>query len=200
MSNPEVTFDAEKHEYRDSRGIVPSVTQILESVGITDFASLGRFGVDLEEAKERGTIVHQLTEMHDRGTLDDDSVDPELVGYLDGWKAFLSSVSWKALRDGIEKVVYREDWRYAGTVDRIGVLNGRPAILDIKTGTKHPATGVQLAGYEFANTQLIALERYGVYLTNEGAFSLVKYDSPSDLMVFLKALSIHQWKVQHNVK
>jgi hypothetical protein len=195
---PTLTFDAEKHEYRLGRQILPSVTQVLNSVGITDFEKLERVGVDMETARERGSTVHLITQLHDEGTLDPETVDPELAGYLEAWSKFreISDVTFD--EDGIERMVCSADYRYAGTVDRVGhnVL-GKRIVIDIKTGTPLAATGLQLAAYEHTLGEDRAMARIGVYLRKDGTFTTEIYDDPSDWPTFLYALFTHHWKESH---
>jgi len=54
-------FNAGRHEYSDNGIIIPSVTQILKAAGVFD----DRFYN--EEARERGSAVHELCERYSNG-------------------------------------------------------------------------------------------------------------------------------------
>jgi len=184
-----LTFDAEKHEYRRDGIVFPSVTQVIESVAGSRFANIT--AEDLEFACQRGTVVHTITELHDLGTLDKHSIDPALRGYYAAYIAFLEDCSPKW--DKIEHRACDETLGYAGTIDRIGEMNGRGVILDIKTGVKSCWTGVQLAAYANIIKDKKS-KRFGLHLGGDGKYQLEQYGYPMDWNVFLSALNIYKFK------
>ena len=78
-----LTFDNSKHEYRFNGVVVPSVTQILKAVGLSDYSYIPT-GV-LQIATERGTVVHKIIEWYEQDILDASSIDPELKGYFESY-------------------------------------------------------------------------------------------------------------------
>ena len=184
-----LTFDAGNHEYKVDGVIVPSVTQIINSVAAERWENID--ADKLEYACQRGTAVHLITELHDLGTLDESSVDPKLQGYVSAYKAFLADIkpSWGL----IEHKTYSDMPRYAGTVDRFGTVNGKKAVLDIKTGVKSKYTGLQLAAYAHMIGEKKA-KRYGLYLGGDGKYSLVEYKDANDWNVFLSCLNVMNFK------
>lgn len=141
---PGLTFHDPSHTYRLNGKVVPSVTQIMRSLGIgPDFSQVPPDV--LRRAAERGTEVHRLTAMMDRGEFTADTVfDPNYEGYLDGWARFLGMNEWEPML--IEEPLGSEEDDDAGTIDRFGILNGRPTILDLKTGLYHPSFEMQVNG------------------------------------------------------
>ncbi|MBT9138983.1 MAG: hypothetical protein DDT31_01563 [Syntrophomonadaceae bacterium] len=71
---------------------------------------------DTEQARLRGVYVHKAIELYNADNLDENSLDPALVPYLESYK--------KAER-----------------------LNFDSIVIDYKTGSNHPCTALQLAGY-----------------------------------------------------
>ena len=184
-----LTFDQEKHEYRVDGVVIPSVTQIINSVAGERWDNIDSEA--LEYASQRGTAVHLITELHDLGTLDESSVDPTLRGYYNAYLAFLADV--KPQWELVEQKAFSERPRYAGTVDRVGIVNGKKAVLDIKTGVKSKYTGLQLSAYAHMIGEKQA-RRYGLYLSEDGKYSLVPYTNQNDWNIFLSALNIHNFK------
>lgn len=129
-------FDPIKHEYSVDGVIYPSVTQILQSLRFIDY-SMVKKGV-LDATSERGQTVHKIIELYELGELDESTIDPALRGYFDSYLALNIPRP-----DKVELALFNHAWNYAGTPDQL-YENG---INDIKTGKKHPAHGLQLAGY-----------------------------------------------------
>lgn len=179
-----IHLDPSTHVYTVDGSIYPSVTQILQDQGFIDATWF------TEYARERGKLVHRITHWHDTGELDPGSVDPALEGYLEGWRRFIRESGFDP--QIIERPLASHTYRFAGTPDRIGVLNGELAILDIKSGAVQAWTGLQLAGYEVLYGQRTA--RAGVQLTEDGKYKLISFTDRSDRAIFLAALSCWWWK------
>lgn len=138
---------------------VPSVTTILDAYPKTAafFDWLKKNGEDADrirdEAGERGSIVHQLTERYDNG---------EVISLIDAdgiirykareWKDFEKYVEFNKLFN--PEVLMNEfniislNLNIAGTIDRYIVLKGKRYLLDIKTSNAlHDHYWLQLAAY-----------------------------------------------------
>lgn len=195
MLNPDnLAFDEAAHEYRWRGAVMPGVTTVLQDAGFYNF---GPDRDALRVALERGRVVHKLTELDDNGTLDEDSVDPALVGYLAAWRLFRSEKHF--IPSATEARVVHAYYKYAGTLDATGEmddLRGRrhKVILDKKTGAEQRTTGYQTAAYLaalFDQCRLSKAARYGVYLQANGKYELVPYTNDGDLGVFLAALTCY---------
>ena len=177
-----------------------SVTEVLREAGLVDF-SMVPAGL-LEAARIRGTRVHRLTELIDRGDTQLD-VDDDMLGYVDAYERFRKEVPFEIQL--IEKEVWSKHYRYAGRVDRVGLLNGHPSILDYKTGlTVEWWEGLQLAGYEvcLANYPTVIKpdvrhRRYALHLRPDGTYKLVRFESRSDRPDFLAAVRIANLRRRH---
>jgi hypothetical protein len=191
MTQP-LTFDAESHTYRYAGAIIPSVTQILEAEGISDFSMVPSEALRI--AQERGTAVHQATEYLDQDRLDWESVDPSLLGYLEAWERFKDDCEVTILE--IETRVYSE-LGYAGTLDRIVELGARKVLIDIKSGAPTRAAKIQTAAYQFAHPDRDRIDyRAAVQLSADGKYKLHPYhgDLIWDFSVFSAALTLYQFK------
>lgn len=190
-----ITFDPIKHEYFLNNKKVPSVTQILSS--LNDFSNVSP--EVLNHAKDLGTGVHLACELSDRKDLLE---LPEIYrGYLRNWNKFLNEMNVEIIEDGIEKIVYSEKLRYAGRIDRLGIVKNKLTIIDIKSGQKNPVFALQLAGYGIALNEMgtKAKSRMTVYLKPEG-YKVEEYKNPADDAIFLSVLNIYNWKINNKIK
>lgn len=187
-----ITFDAEKHEYRDCGVRLPSVTQIIADAGL-----YGNTSYFTEYTRDRGSFVHKAIEYHLSGVLDEDTLDPVIVPYFEAWKRFEKESSY--VSEQCELILSSKIYRYAGMIDHVGHLNGHLCIIDVKTGAPVPATGIQLAGYE--NLLIVkGAKRFALHLKDDGNYKLIEYKDRNDRNVFLSALALWYWKQNNNVK
>lgn len=184
-----LVFDEQKHEYIFNGVPVPNVTSILESAGLSDFSGIPQRVLEL--ASLRGKYVHKATELYDLGELDEDSLDPIVAGYLNGWKKFITDFQPEII--DIERRLYCQKYHYAGTLDRLATINKKCIMLDIKSGAHSHAHAPQLAAYDHAHPLDID-ERWTVYLSEDGQYKINKYSGKEDFIVFLSALNIHNYK------
>lgn len=195
MVRDELVFDAESHTYRYNGVIVSGVTSVLESVGLSDFSMVPHD--ILEQAKAFGTEVHKLTEMFDRGEEIPQNTSELASLYLCHYIKFLSDFDVEIVE--IEKRVFCKKYMYAGTLDRAAIfrkLSQSPIIFDVKTGEKSKAHQVQTSAYEYAykTDKRQKMERYTLYLSNDGYKLSEAHTSRKDFDVFLAALSVHNYK------
>jgi hypothetical protein len=186
------TFDVDKHEYRLDGRVLPSVTQIVKSAGLIDTRWY------TEEGANRGQNVALITELDDRGVLDESKMPEGYCGYLDAWRQFKADSGCRI----VEIEAARHNGVYAGTPDRVIDWLSFSTVIDIKTGAPVPAYGVQLAGY--AELCRLPTEgcrpRYTVLLKNDGRYKVHPCDDPVDHDVFRAALALYQWKQNNGVR
>lgn len=194
-----LTFDPVRHEYRFNGLIVPSVTKILEAVGISDFSGIPEY--NLEYARIRGTMAHKATALDDMGELDEDSLDPVIIPYVEAWRKFKEEFAFVPLL--IEHPIYHPIYGYAGTLDRTGNIENdfdREILLDIKTGTIYmESVGPQTAAYEEALRKEIGgtkRRRFAVKLMDSGEFKFISCENGLDFDVFKNAASVVNWTNQ----
>lgn len=194
MADALLSFDATTHTYQHRGQDLISVTTAMKVAGL-----MGDTSFYTDEARDRGTAVHWMTEQYDRGTLDCGLIDVELAPYLTAYQAFQQDhqPTWshiEAKRADIGLL-------YAGTVDRAGTLatTKHGVVLDIKSGSQAPWHRVQLSAYR----RLLAAElppplvvRYALYLSAEGTYRLdtLPLDDREDWQIFQAALALAQWK------
>lgn len=183
-----IDFDEEKHEYSVGGIKIPSVSEILAPLSADRYRDLNP--AVLQQAAARGTAIHEATQAIDYGA--EPEPNPDLDGYLAAYMAFLweHDVEWHM----IEQIVYynrTEDELplYAGTVDRYGLVDGVPTVVDIKTYASlttdsQLAASCQTALYrdalEEVASQYIATwvkqNRAILHLRKDGTYRLVNLD------------------------
>lgn len=184
------TFNDETHTYFWNGVPVPSVTQILQAEGYIDDRYYN------EAARIRGTYVHVACQYLDEGGLDTENLDPIIIPYLSAYERFKQEARF--VPELIEVQRYSETYRFAGTFDRIGELDGREVLIDLKTGAKDDWHGLQLAAYTTLIDQ--ELPRYTLELRADGDYRLHAFRDPTDRQVFLSALTGFYWKQSHGGK
>lgn len=147
MASASLTFSADAHTYELDGVRVPSVTTVLRASGLIDFNGIPR--PILEAARRRGTIVHQAIHFYNEDDLDLETFErdfPSYAGYLRSWIALAESGRLQTVL--CEHRVASRKYRYAGTIDWLGVFDGHGAILDFATGDPEDcAKDLQTAGY-----------------------------------------------------
>ena len=187
-----IDFDEATHTYRVQGKVVPSVTQILKPV--VDFSFVPH--EVLANASKFGTAVHLATELDDLRELDESSLDERIVPYLSAWRTFSknNNVSWH----GIEQRIYNDQFKYCGTIDRVGKVNGKQSVVDLKTSAGlYPSYALQTAAYQRAVNP--AFDRLVVQLKADGTYQIKKYESPTDWAVFCSLLTLTSWAKEKNV-
>lgn len=195
--DPAIRFDEEAHRYYVDGRWVRSVTQVLNIVTGPIYGRIPEH--ILEYARARGAAVHGWTELYDLDELEGRTPDPEgaVWPYFQAWLRFREESGFQPLI--VEQRLYHPRHRYCGTVDRIGLLNGRLVTLEIKTVAKLAGwVGLQTAGYQEAFNHgrpkaEQARDRFAVQLRRDGTYRLEQYSDAADLTAFLAMKHVWDW-------
>ena len=143
----------------------------------------------LEAAADRGTKVHEATELLDktgRAEIEDD-----YLPYLEAYARFRREheVTWEL----IEHPDYHPEHRYAGTIDRYGMVDGHLTLADLKTTytVYKPLCGASLNLYRLileARQKMIE-KLLIIHLKKDGTYRLVPIDF--DDSVPLALITLH---------
>jgi len=129
----------------------------------------------LVEASELGTLAHEMIEDDLLGkTIDRAALDPTLQVIFDGW---LKLKTKHCITARYVEVPVASSLGFAGTLDVVGTFEGRPCILDIKTGNFGKIVGLQLAAYRKAWQELTgeSLDMTGLSIRAKQALNGVWY-------------------------
>ena len=196
-----LTFNEVAHTYHYDGIPVPGVTTVLSLIDGMTSVPPDR----LMAAGVRGTIVHRATENYDNGlawdeTITDDIVREEVWPYVSAYFQFLRDAGDAYAIETIEQRVFHKKHHYAGTCDRIAIVDGQRSVIDLKTSTRlNIAVGPQLAAYKAAHncelpTKQRAIGRYALQLKKDGTYHFARYDEEHDLIRFLVCLDF--WRLR----
>ena len=195
-----IEFNAERHEYTVDGRIVPSVTEIIKYLTIDTFATANPILKQI--AADLGTRVHESTVLYDYIGDDMEVYDHDVYPFIKAYSRFVRDY-------GIKGYVFSEhiisNGEYAGTLDRLAIIDGQLTVIDLKTGTtSNPrAFAAQLYGYA-----KILSDSYGyriedikgliVKLKKDGTYSAVYYDLNRGKEFFDACLGL--WKMTQEDK
>ena len=210
-------FDPEAHAYYLGDAQIPGVTAVLSQV--VDF----RFVDDAVLARKCaiGAAFHAAVQLDHDGELDEDSIDPAVAPYFEGWRKFKHEHRAFELH-ATERPVFSLSYRYGCTPDiwgRAQGMGGRafaPFVLELKsTDTVHPAVSLQTAAQARAIAEALGREaaipgfsadqwardalRFVLRLTPRGTYSLHQLAGADDFVTFLSLLTAYRWKKRHNI-
>lgn len=185
---------------------IPNVTKVTDAL-----SSYAGIPLDVLQRKaEIGDAVHFATELDDANDLDDATLPDEIRGYVEGWRKFKRDTLFCALV--AEQRVWSDRYKFAGTLDRIGVfgrLKGvKPAarcLIDIKTTFDLlPAVAPQLAAYMTAWNERAPKgeqvhRRFACQLKADGSYRLEEFSDPADWSVFLSVMTVEAFKQRHKL-
>lgn len=168
-----IEFNELEHRYWIGGNEVPSVTQVIRYLSIDQ--ATGADPAMRNAAAERGTRIHSACCDYDYDH--ECEVDGDITGWVEGYAKFLRDYQiddWVAQ----EKIVGGEIAGYmmAGTIDRVGVIDGDLMVVDIKTGSKIHEAPVsaqtvayalmyeQMTGAKVAKVAVLHLNKKGGYV------------------------------------
>ena len=192
--------------YQVSGTRVPSVTEILDFAGLSDFSRIPKDV--LENAANRGKWAHYFCERISHGIDGDEltaefEIPEEVEPRLEAYRKFLAESRFEAIE--VEHVVVSTARGYAGTVDLIGNLPGVGlSLIDVKLPILAAASWkLQTAGYALAyehqaNTMIQA--RYSLQLSKEGRYNLTPHqETYTDTHDFLAAVRVAHFKIRNGI-
>lgn len=178
-----VRFDEATHTYTLGGLELPSVTRIIRYLAV-DKANNADPNMALI-ARERGSIVHEATVVYDYSGEIPDDFPAEYAGYMEAYIQFCRD--YRPKWELIEHKMGSATLGFAGTLDRFGLIDGKYAILDIKTSYEidMPSLSAQLSAYqqllsvdkkpeEYMKILEKGLNHFGLQLMRDGKYRLYK--------------------------
>lgn len=182
-------FFDQGHRYTLDGEDLPSVSELCRFLSREIYGTVAQYTLDA--AADRGTRVHKLCEVLDLyGKAD---VPDDLLPYVQAYLQFRRdhNVVW----DKVEHAAHHPIDRYAGTIDRAGLVDGKRAIVDLKTSAvvQRPLALAQLNLYRRmlehdSDWQAEAL--YILQLKKDGSYKLIPFDRDDALPAAL--LKLHR--------
>lgn len=187
-----ITFDKESHRYFKDGKPVLSVTQYLKLAGFVDCEWF------TDEGRARGSAVHAAMNYLVQNDLDESSIHPVIMPYIEAGKKFIAETGFKP--EKVEQIVYDEIYGYIGTYDAKGTWDLSPGKIriDYKTGSLAPYVGLQLAAYDAADDE--SCRKFAVELKGDGTYRLSKeYNDRNDIKVFRALVSTVNWRIKNGL-
>ena len=201
----DLRYDPTAHAYFIDGQRVPSVTQILQDVGLIDTTYF------TDEARERGSFAHKAIQLWLADNLDESDLSEGLKGYLDSARQFMAMVGTV---HEVEMPRFHPAMRFAGTPDLVCTIDEYGfAVPDFKIGAKEASHRYQSAAYAFlvalgdrGDNEILSFTpmkpgRIMVHLDADGKPpKLEPYPAGgNDERIFLAALTVYHAKHQHGV-
>lgn len=184
LSSQTLRFDEEKHEYFLGKKKVPSVTSILQKVGLSkDFS-----GIDLFYA-ERGKAVHLAIQYFLEGRLDESSLDLVIHPYFEGFKKYYAENNMGITRCEV-RGIFKED--FCGTIDCIT----EKEIIDWKCSKSHDKVAeLQGEAYKWIESggERDFLPFKVVQFNGEGGYEVFDYGNKASH--WPSVMDLYRWKV-----
>ena len=181
-------FYDDGHVYELDGKIIPSVSELLRFMSREVYGDIDKYILD--HAAERGNAVHLATQEIDAsGSCE---IEYAYSGYVQAYTKFLREheVQWLYT----EKALADVDLGYAGTLDRMGFVDGAYGIVDLKTNSviKKNLVKAQLNAYYdlvLANGLKRPERLWCLQLCESGRYRL--YDEKIDPTEFKACLILH---------
>jgi len=197
-------FQEQGHVYTLDGSQIDSVTDILGSVGF-----LPSFEFVDDFYRERGSAIHKAIELDIMGVLDEETVDPVVLPYLERARRFIDHYVAEVLL--CERPMYCPTYLYAGTPDLLFRSHHEGLVLpDWKAGDLYPAYEVQVAGgylpmieqnateLDLDPAEIATADLWLVPLGREVDLPEPVAITPSyHRELFRAAVAVHNWRKQH---
>lgn len=177
---------------------MPGVTEVLSI--FADYARVPRHV--LEAKRILGRAVHRCIELYEAEQLDPDSVDDAVMPYLEGWIRLRNDMPGYVF--AAEEIIYHRKYGFAGRLDINYALKRDDSLWqwDVKcVDTMSDATALQTSAYQEAwndgHPDQKITKRAGVQLRPDGTYRFHVYKERSDFGVFLNALNLKRWMMNH---
>ena len=188
ISNPyKLEFNEAEHVYTVDGIVRPGITDILKKTGISkDYDGVDPF------YRDRGIAVHLAIKFFLKGTLDESTLDPVCVPYLEGFKSWWTEAPLRRVQAS-EMPLYSERLGFCGTLDLVTA----GTILDMKC-SKDPDPASEVQG---AAQQVLWFDNFNfqlpfnvLQLPGDGTFKLIDYRQDHPIKLWESVMEVYKWK------
>jgi hypothetical protein len=168
----------------------PSTTDIIRFFGLSlDYEEFGS-----DESARRGQLVHAGSHMLANHGQDRpwEARHPEVHRYLDAYRKFLREHDFQLLY--AEHEFKCESLRFISHPDQIGLLDGKHALLELKSGGLPKWVRLQTAGQVLAIGEP-TLQRFALHLKADGNYALIPHEEFRDMDRFRSMIDTW-WTIQ----
>lgn len=185
-------FEPKGHLYHTPDGmILDSVTTILKN-------ALNMYQYGDNSRAIRGSAIHRMIELYDENNLDINSLSDDLKNMLEVYKKAKKELNFTSIQSEIRR--YHPDYLFAGTIDKIVLLNNEYWLIDIKTGSKEIWHKWQTAAYAKLLEKEIPIKNRGcLYLTTD-AWELEPHTYNMDFPEFLSLFTAYKIAKKYGYK
>jgi hypothetical protein len=181
-----------EHTYTLDGQRVPAVSDVLEPLQVFDNIP----PAVLEKAREIGTAGHEAIALMLQKQLDWATLDPKLVGYVLAAQKCVAELEIRVL--SVETRLADPGLKVAGTLDILGILRKRSAVIDWKLTEQMPRTAaLQTAAYDHLYRRSFGgrpMTRYGAQLFGDGSYKIFPFEDQRDYNWFFSALNLWHWR------
>lgn len=181
-------FIENTHTYLLNKRKIPAVTEIMKFV--TDYKYNIVPESILENAQEKGTIVHFAAEVYNKTGYA--GIDKQYKGYLDAYIKWINDFKIDRTKIESEVKTYNRALNYAGTIDMVYDKN---TIIDIKTTFQLDldSVSVQTSAYRKAinNFGYNVKNCYVLRLKSDGNYEYIKLEDRFN--IFLACLTLYNF-------
>lgn len=106
-----------------------------------------------DKAADIGSLAHSECERFIRGQITVEQANPAVIHMVKALSDWCRQVDFKLFE--AEDTVYSDIYQYAGTLDLVGYVNGKLAVIDLKTSSGiYPEMKIQIAAYANAFNEM----------------------------------------------
>lgn len=197
----QVVFQAEPRRYTYRGTNFGSVTEKIKAAGFGPDFSYVPIEV-MAYARRRGNMVDLALTKHYKGTLDQSTVAPAILGYFNGALKFDRECPGTVV--AIHEKMASTALNVAGTLDIVRFIHGRRGIVDWKTGIDNQLqTAIYYMLWNMKHPAARCSERYGLKLNQDGTYRLKQHHDPDDMVAAMDILSgnkeaIEKWRRKYS--
>ena len=181
-----IIYTEEPHGYIVDGKPMDALSDMMKAMGICGYDNVPEY--IMQKAADLGHAVHKATHLIDIDELG--SYDPAIQSYLDAYQAFKDELQPTFVAHEVS--VASKALKIATTLDRVGILNNKLSVIEIKTTSAlmKKSIRIQTAAHQFIyNMGKLPKDqikkRYVLWLRNTGKYELIPMTNPRDEGLFI---------------